>query len=80
MHSIRDLENASQPPASAEELQVVAKLCSAGDCPTIYRAPDGGLIVQGYTVDLPAMNVPVGENLVRIPPELLVEAMRTMRL
>ncbi len=48
--------------------------CMGGKCPTIYRAEDGSIIIQGYKVDdevrgsvSPADN----EDIVRIPAELL---------
>ena len=60
------------------DLHVVAKLCSAGGCPTIYRTSTGDLLVQGYTVDGDAPALPEGEGLVRIPAALLAEAARSM--
>jgi hypothetical protein len=63
---------------SPADLLVVAKLCSAGGCPTIYRTPTGDLLVQGYTTDGAGVDLPEGEGLVRIPPALLAEALRSM--
>jgi len=60
------------------DLQVVAKLCSAGGCPTIYRTPAGDLLVQGNAVEHAGVDLPNGEGLVRIPPALLAEAVRSM--
>lgn len=61
-------------------LQIVAKLCSAGGCPTIYRTPTGELLVQGYTVSGDGeVDLPDGEGLVRIPQALLAEAIHSMR-
>jgi hypothetical protein len=63
---------------SPADLRVVAKLCSAGGCPTIYRTPAGDLLVQGYLTDGAGVDLPDGEGLVRIPPALLAEALRSM--
>jgi hypothetical protein len=49
--------------------------CGSGDCPTIYTAPDGSVVVQGYLVD---HKVPDGEGIVRISPEILLEAARAL--
>ncbi|GAA2498496.1 hypothetical protein Ahu01nite_037380 [Winogradskya humida] len=61
-------------------LKVVAKLCSAGACPTVYDSGRGTLVVQGYDLPvLPAhLEVPDGESLVEIPLELLAEVFRNM--
>jgi hypothetical protein len=63
---------------SGADLQVVAKVCSAGGCPTIYRTPTGDLLVQGYTTDGAGVDLPDGEGLVRIPPALLADLLRAM--
>jgi hypothetical protein len=57
------------------KLTVVAKSCSAGACPTIYRTGSGSVVVQGYVVSAPqaGVDVPEGEALVEIPAELLTE-------
>ena len=59
-------------------LEVIAKLCSAGGCPTIYRTPTGDLLVQGYSVEESGVDLPAGEALVRIPRALLIEALDAM--
>ncbi|GIF72327.1 hypothetical protein [Asanoa siamensis] len=60
-------------------LEVVANLCSAGGCPTIYRTADGDLLVQGYTTaDNSGVELPAGEGLVRIPAALLAEAFHSL--
>ncbi len=61
-----------------DDLRVVAKLCSAGQCPTIYQTPSGDLLVQGYVTHDAGVDLPEGEGLVRIPPALLAEALRSM--
>jgi hypothetical protein len=62
------------------DLHVVAKLCSAGGCPTIYQTPAGDLLVQGYLVGGDGgVDLPDGEGVVRIPAGLLAEAVRSMR-
>jgi hypothetical protein len=70
-------ERQSSVPGSA--LHVVAKICSAGGCPTIYRTASGSLLVQGYVVTGESpVGLPDGEALVEIPPELLAAAIRSM--
>lgn len=64
--------------SSSSELRVVAKFCSAGGCPTIYQTATGDLLVQGYIDDSKGVTLPDGEGLVRIPPTLLAEALRSM--
>jgi hypothetical protein len=78
MNAKIDSEDAHTAPSSRSDLQVVAKVCSAGGCPTIYRTPSGDLLVQGYTVDGNGVTLPDGEGLVRIPPALLADAIRSM--
>jgi hypothetical protein len=75
---IIDLEG-GRPSGPAAALQVVAKLCSAGGCPTIYRTSSGALLVQGYVVTGESpVTLPDGEALVEIPPELLAAALRSI--
>jgi hypothetical protein len=53
--------------------------CRGGNCPTVYVAESGDLVVQGFTLDrseLGDLHVPDGENVVRIPAALLREAAR----
>jgi hypothetical protein len=58
----------------------MAKLCAAGDCPTVYRTNRDTLVVQGYRVsaDEIGIDLPPDEMLVEIPPDLLAAAVRTM--
>jgi hypothetical protein len=65
--------------SDAPDLRVIANLCSAGGCPTIYQTPTGDLLVQGYTVDSHRVDLPDGEGLVRIPAALIAEAVRSMQ-
>jgi hypothetical protein len=54
-------------------LDLVAELCGAGECPTVYRTDRGTLVIQGYRFD-PATagkTVPEGERMVEIPAELI---------
>jgi hypothetical protein len=62
----------------APQLTLVTSLCGAGSCPTIYRTDRGTLVVQGYTVtaERTGVDVPVGEQLVEIPFELLAAALK----
>ncbi len=75
MHDAKFGESAPRPPANqaGAGLEVVAKLCPAADCPTVYRTGHGTLLVQGYRVT-PAdvgLNPPEGEVVVEVPVELL---------
>lgn len=53
--------------------------CRDGNCPTMYRATTGDVVVQGYTVAEPAavlppdVTVPEGESVVVIPPRVMDE-------
>lgn len=49
--------------------------CGNGDCPTISETDRGTVAVQGYTLALAA---PVGEGVVEIPREMLLEAARAL--
>jgi hypothetical protein len=57
--------------------RVIANLCSAGSCPTVYESSSGKLFVQGVTVSAAqhGLDVPAGETLVEIPVGLLAEAL-----
>jgi hypothetical protein len=59
-------------------LELVAKLCGGGHCPTVYRTNRGTLVVQGYAVTAGAAGVELspGELLVEIPADLLRQAAR----
>ena len=59
-----DSVNILQQTGPDQQLQVVAKLCSAGGCPTIYRTSDEDLLVQGYTDGGHGVDLPDGEELV----------------
>lgn len=58
--------------------------CQGGPCPKVFDDTDGeDVIVQGYEVTDPGTrtqvgNVPAGEQVVRIPRMLLVQAMTAM--
>lgn len=60
--------------------RVVANLCNAGNCPTVYENGPGTLLVQGSAVsaDLHGIDLPSGEILVEIPAALLAEALRNI--
>lgn len=57
------------------KLSVLAT-CSGGACPTIYEQEDGELVVQGYRLPeaYGEVAVPAGEQLVRIPRSVLLDA------
>jgi hypothetical protein len=66
---------------SAARLRPIANLCTASSCPTVYLDADSGtLVVQGFDVSPSheGVEVPTGESLVRVPVELLVEAVRNL--
>ncbi|WP_344820375.1 hypothetical protein [Actinoplanes cyaneus] len=71
------MNNASDESEVRLSLHVVANHCSAGSCPTIYRAQSGRYVVQGFTVsaERAGIDLPDGEMLVEIPAELLREAL-----
>ena len=54
-------------------LDLVAELCGAGECPTVYRTDRGTLVIQGYRFDPveAGTTVPAGEQMVEIPAELI---------
>jgi hypothetical protein len=60
-------------PAQNVTLDLVAELCGAGECPTIYRTGRGTLVIQGYQFDpeQAGTTVPAGEQMVEIPVELV---------
>lgn len=49
--------------------------CGRDDCPTIFTADTGEIVVQGYVVD---KQTPDGEAVVRIPANVFREAMRAL--
>ena len=55
-------------------------MCTAGNCPTVYVSGTGSLVVQGYALsaDHAGVQLPAGENLVEIPVDLLMEAVRNL--
>jgi hypothetical protein len=62
-------------------LRPIANKCGNSSCPTVYLDADSGtLVVQGF--DVPrvqeGVDIPEGESLVRVPIELLVEAMYSL--
>jgi hypothetical protein len=56
-------------------LRLIATLCGAGSCPTIYRTDRGTLVVQGTPISAEAagIDLPEGEMLIEIPEDLLGE-------
>ncbi|MEV6850860.1 hypothetical protein [Actinoplanes sp. NPDC051411] len=59
-------------------LELVATSCSTQACPTIFKAPSGNYVIQGYAVDATKVGITLspGELLVEIPAGLL-EAVRS---
>ena len=67
--------------APGPRLRPSANRCTASSCPTVYLDADSGtLVVQGFDVapGQEGVDVPEGESLVRVPIELLVEAMNSL--
>jgi hypothetical protein len=54
--------------------------CRNGNCPSVYRTNRGTFVVQGYPVtpEQAGVQLPEGELLVEIPPELLVGVVRIL--
>ncbi|MGE7389840.1 hypothetical protein ACQKM2_30615 [Streptomyces sp. NPDC004126] len=51
--------------------------CDDDDCPNVYRdTTDGGIVVQGDLCT--AFRPPAGEGLVKIPEQVLREAVRAL--
>ncbi|MBJ7905302.1 hypothetical protein [Streptomyces sp. DSM 110735] len=50
--------------------------CDDDDCPNVYRAMSGAIVVQGNLSD--AFQPPEGEALVEIPESVLREAVRVL--
>lgn len=61
--------------------EVLAGLCGAGSCPTVYSTGHDSVVVQGYVVDgdRTGVEVPDGERLVEIPTEVLLAAADAIR-
>jgi hypothetical protein len=62
------------------KLERLRGTCNDGKtCPTLYRTPDGALLIQGYVVTDPdtlaALNLPPGETAVMIPASLIPEVL-----
>lgn len=63
-------------------LRAVANLCTSGNCPTVYvdeaKTGPATAVVQGYVVPAgqAGVELPDGEVLVRVPFDLLTEAVR----
>jgi hypothetical protein len=53
--------------------------CQGTNCPTVYRDDDGSYVVQGYTFESGAeLELPAGENAVRVPGALVDELLRAV--
>lgn len=50
--------------------------CGEDDCPNVYRAGDGSIVVQGDMDN--TFQPPAGEALVRIPESVLREVIRAL--
>ncbi|WP_083926814.1 hypothetical protein [Nocardiopsis valliformis] len=51
-------------------------VCDDDDCPNVYLADNGSIVVQGDTYT--GFTPPQGESLVEIPPHVLKEAFRAL--
>lgn len=56
----------------------LAATCNAGGCPTVYpdEASDS-VIIQGYLVE-GTVDLPSGESLIRVPRQLIRDAVQAM--
>jgi hypothetical protein len=54
-------------------LRLIATLCGAGSCPTVYRTDRRTLVIQGTPISAEAAGVdlPEGDMLIEIPEGLL---------
>jgi len=52
---------------------VLLATCDAGNCPTVYAAADGQVVVQGYVVDPDRPDAPERELMVRLPRAVYLE-------
>ena len=58
-------------------MRVIAAMeCGAQGCPTIYAAENDEVVVQGY---IEHITTPEGESAVRLPANLLSEAVKNLR-
>jgi hypothetical protein len=71
-------KSATGPALSLEHL--VTSGCRDGNCPTVYRTNRGTFVVQGYAVtpEQAGVDLPAGELLVEIPPDLLAGVVRIL--
>lgn len=68
-------------PPGEPRLRPIANKCTAASCPTVYiDAKSGTLVVQGFDVSASEEGVEVaaGESLVRVPIDLMVEALQNL--
>lgn len=64
----------------SRQLEIVAKPCGGGTCPTIYKDESGKLFLQGTklpTADKQSIAIADHEEVVEISPDLL-EALRNL--
>jgi len=78
VNSLIEQVDEEPPPGPPVVLDLVARKCAAGDCPTVYRTNRGTLVVQGYAFEPgnAGVAVPDGEGMVEIPLDLLWEFAR----
>jgi hypothetical protein len=66
------------------KLKVVSILCGAKlICPTIYETDSGSFVIQGFQIDKDTRSqlpIPDGEDAVEIPKELLIEALKKVKV
>ncbi|MEV2260276.1 hypothetical protein [Streptomyces anulatus] len=56
------------------KVNVLATTCEKNNCPTIYKTDRDTILVQGETPTGHGLTIPVHENLVEIPMELIRKA------
>lgn len=75
-----DMFDGGTPRTSSFKVVAHSDKCGGGDCPTIYtREGDDAYYVQGMNVSpeaLAGLSIPNGENVVRIPKELLANLLK----
>ncbi|REE99103.1 hypothetical protein [Thermomonospora umbrina] len=59
-------------------VKIAGPVCDNDDCPTVYRAGNGMVAVQGDTYTDSDMSIPARESVVLIPEAILLEAARAL--
>lgn len=54
--------------------------CHQGTCPTVWDTGGDDVLVQGFTLDGHGLDLPVGEDVVRLPRAVILGAARALGL